>query len=81
MWDNGYLVKLSDGSITVGPSSTMSASPPQVQGPVPAAGSHTVEVLTKLLDMSAANVAALAEAGVVGIGKESGVQPPLLSKL
>ena len=55
----------------------MSATPPQVQGPVPEAGAHTAEVLTQVVGMPA-EVAELAAAGVVGLAAEgSGGRYPL----
>ena len=85
LWENGYLVKLADGTTAVGPSATMSATPPQVQGPVPEVGAHTAEVLTQVVGMSAAGVAELAAAGVVGLAPEgsAGRYPldPLPAKL
>jgi CoA:oxalate CoA-transferase len=43
----------------------LSRTPARIQGPPPALGEHTDEVLTSLLGLTAAEIAALREAGVV----------------
>ena len=49
-----------------GPAFLLSDTPARVSGPGPLLGEHTDEILTTLLDMPAADVAALRAAGVVG---------------
>ena len=45
-----------------------SATPASIRRPAPLLGEHTAEVLTDLLGLSPAEVAALAEAGAIALG-------------
>uniref|UniRef100_A0A7S1WW64 Formyl-CoA transferase n=1 Tax=Alexandrium catenella TaxID=2925 RepID=A0A7S1WW64_ALECA len=74
LWANGYLVRLADDTVAVGPSATMSASPPQVQGPVPEPGAHSAEVLRQVVGLTESQIASLVESGVVGLGAPGAAQ-------
>ena len=51
---------------SVGVPVKLSATPGSVRQPAPLLGQHTDEILHQYLDMSAADIAALRQAGVLG---------------
>lgn len=64
VWDNDYIVKTADGRMHVGVGAKFHETPAQVQGPPPALGQHTREILVEA-GYSGSDIDGLLGSGVV----------------